>query len=178
MQSLVSPTGGVLLGVLLLGAAVVIGMSPGPRERTQAGVPTDQRKAMAGSKGTTRSGPASSRWERGLRGRSLRDVRKLLPTTVPANHLEPAGREEWLRSGALFRRFGELAGEDALDEIADRYGPSRFTVDAMTEAIIGWMAVDRAAALAALDSLMRSTPLGPLQFGMAWKGTLLLSGLG
>mgnify|MGYP001815485979 CR=1 FL=1 len=167
-----------MLGALLLGAAVVVGMSRGADEAATAEFEPDKRPPSARSKGESREPDSRSKWERELAGLSLRAVRNQLPPSAPLNHYRPEGREQWERDRHLFRRFGEIAGEAALDEIAGRYGQSRFTMEAMTEAIIGWMAVDRAAALAAFESLMKSSSLAPLEFGMAWKGSLILSGLG
>lgn len=178
---LCSIAGQVTLGSLLIGAAVVVVFSGGEHPGADAGREQAVRSATRYAPKALRPGfiqdcERLSLFALDLRKASPREVRDQLPDTLDqAVRLDRGG---WRRCQALFRRFGELEGEQALDEIVGRYRHGQLTVEVMTQAVIGWMEVDRPAALAAFGKLMKGGD-GPLpNLGIAWKGTLLTSGFG
>ena len=81
------------------------------------------------------------------------------------------------RNRLLFRRLGELEGEEAINYLLEKYGEEEPTTAlGITFAILGWMDVDLEAALAAFQELSRSeTPNLP---SMRWKGRKVLTGFG
>ena len=162
-------------GTFLAGAAAVFALtgriaeSEGgvqPAQLTLMDRPAKSRTSRHGTRGLTRM-------EREIRALSLQQVRAELPATASPQLLSAWGGSE--RAELIFRRYGALEGEQALDEILSRYGRGAFTARAMSLAIMGWMEVDRRAALAAFRDLSTANQLA---FGLAWKGTNILSGFG
>ena len=81
----------------------------------------------------------------------------------------------------LFRRLGALEGEAAIDELVGRYSSvGNYAAAAVSEAIVGWMEVDRAAAIAAFRELVNpsSGGNGLVESIFCWKGTSFVSGFG
>jgi hypothetical protein len=167
-------------GVLLVGVAVVVGMSgvvePG-RPGGAAVVGDHEGRSSAKSGRRIRAhGSRSSAVAREIQELSLDGVLAQLPAK-PKLYPQVA-LPEWERTRLLFRRLGELEGEQALDDLVERYGKGQFTAIAMTEAVIGWMSVDRDEALAAFDRMMRGKPGSQLGRGITWNACEILSGFG
>lgn len=181
MMRLSSSHTALLAGVLFSGTALVLALTGDERgyetrDGRQAGMEVAAPRS-AKSDGTHAVIPATkSKMAGEIRGVSIRGVRDQLPVAL-SDPLRGNGTDGE-RTRLLFRRLGELEGEQALDEIVSRYANDPFVVDAMIEAIIGWMEADRSAAYAALVALLGKNGGMPLNPGITWKGTRLTSGFG
>jgi hypothetical protein len=134
----------------LSAGAVVVLAATARVERGREDLPAEAEVVAAGCRKSAQPrlgrSDESAKLKREIRGLSPRQVRDALPETADPLAFAGWGGSERIR--LLFRRLGELEGEAALDEVLARYGTGAFTANAMTHALLGWMEVDPAAAMA------------------------------
>jgi len=170
---------------LLIGAAVVIGLNSGSGDGEERGgavaKPAREKGRTAGMRPAAR-GRERSKSGRELRGLSAEQVLSRLPVMGGEGGLVfISGLKLPEEAARLFQRLGALQGEAAIDEIVGRYSSAgNYAAAAVSEAIVGWMEVDREAAISAFRELVKpsSGGNGLVESIFCWKGTSFVSGFG
>lgn len=184
MRWLGSPAA-LLALALLIGAAVVVGLGIGTEDgknEADSATPVAREKGRKVGMRPAARGRERTKSGRELSGLSAEQVRSRLPAGDKPGLLRLTGRGMPEESALLFRRLGRLEGEAAIDEIVARYSNSgSYAAAAAVQAIVGWMEVDRGAAIAAFRELI--APQASAGNGIArqlfcWKGTGFVSGFG
>jgi hypothetical protein len=167
----------LIAAAFLIGAAVLlVARTKGERREREPQSAVAASRTSKSSGNRKDSGDETAKLRREIRGLSPREVRDALPAVADPQVFAVWGGPN--RPRLLFRRFGELEGETALDEILARYGRGAFTAGAMTQAILGWLEVDRRGALAAFEKLTSASGDDLWASGMSWGEEHLISGIG
>jgi len=166
---------------LLLGVAVVVAVKSGSGDGDEGSGGADGPSAREQGKKVRRSGAGGrgTGTKSGRRSRAmlLEDLLARLPESDGQKAPDSLTGQNMPEDHAyLFRRLGKLQGEAALDEILDRYqNGGSYASMAMMHAVLGWMEVDREAAIAAFRELAAGASGNAI---ISWKGTNVRSGPG
>lgn len=182
MLRLKSPWSAAIVFALLIGAAavVVLGWRGGGGEGGAETAPTARERGRSIASRPAARGRERTKSVREAGTLTAQEIRDRMPPRAGQGVRLTLSRGKLPEESALlFRSLGRLEGEAALDEIVGRYGDvGSYAAAAAAQVILGWMEVDREAAVAAFRELAGPTAAGSTELMFCWKGKSFLSGYG